>query len=304
MSIKMDGKLVAHQIKSTVKEYIERNNAHLDLTIVQVGNNSASNTYIKNKVKACEEVGIQSTVLRYENIDEYDRCVDIPDTLKHITGTGAMLQLPLPKGWDENYFVNLIPSRQDADCLTEASLGKFYSSSNPYIAPCTAQGIIDLLDFYNIDIEGKRALVIGRSNIVGRPIAHLLETRNATVTLAHSKTRRSDLLRLFAISDIVITAVGKPDFITEEDAYQYNKDYRHDFYSYFETKSNRVIIDVGINRDENGKLCGDLSEDFKAKYSEYYSPVPGGVGPLTVANLLYNTVKLHHQEHKNDQDNV
>lgn len=300
MSVKMDGKLVAHQIKSTVKEYIERNNAHLNLTIVQVGNNPASNTYIRNKVKACEEVGIESTVLKYENPDEYDRCVEIPDTLKHITGTGAMLQLPLPKGWDENYFVNLIPSRQDADCLTEASLGKFYSSNNPYIAPCTAQGIIDLLDFYNIEIEGKRALVIGRSNIVGRPIAHLLETRNATVTLAHSKTRRSDLLRLFAISDIVIVAVGKPNFITEEDAYQYNKDYRHDFYSYFNTKQTRVIIDVGINHDENGKLCGDLSEEFKSKYSEYYSPVPGGVGPLTVANLLYNTVKLHHQEHKDD----
>lgn len=300
MSIKMDGKLVAHQIKSTVKEYIERNNAHLNLTIVQVGNNPASNTYIKNKVKACEEVGIESTVLKYENHDEYDRCVEIPDTLKHITGTGAMLQLPLPTGWDENYFVNLIPSRQDADCLTEASLGKFYSSNNPYIAPCTAQGILDLLDFYNIDIEGKRALVIGRSNIVGRSIAHLLETRNATVTLAHSKTRRSDLLRLFAISDIVIVAVGKPNFITEEDAYQYNKDYRHDFYSYFNTKQNRVIIDVGINHDEDGKLCGDLSEEFKSKYSEYYSPVPGGVGPLTVANLLYNTVKLHHHEHKDD----
>lgn len=300
MSRILDGKIVAHQIKSTVKEYIERNDAHLNLTIVQVGDNPASNTYIRNKIRACEEVGIQSTVLKFDNLDEYDRCVDIPDFLKHITGTGAMLQLPLPPGWDESYFVNLIPSRQDADCLTNESLGKFYSSSNLYIAPCTAQGIIDLLDFYNIDLEGKRALVIGRSNIVGRPIAHLLETRNATVTLAHSKTSRSDLLRLFAISDIVITAVGRPNFITEEDASQYNKDYRHDFYSYFETKSNRIIIDVGINRDENGKLCGDLSEEFKAKYSAAYSPVPGGVGPLTVANLLYNTVKLHHQEHKND----
>ena len=300
MSVKMNGKLVAQQIKATVKEYIERNNAHLNLTIVQVGDNTASNTYVKNKVKACKEVGIQSTVLKYENSDEYDRCVDVPDTLKHVTGTGAMLQLPLPQGWDENYFVNLIPTQQDADCLTEANLGKFYSSNNPYIAPCTAQGIIDLLDFYNIDIEGKRALVIGRSNIVGRPIAHLLETRNATVTLAHSKTRRNDLLRLFAISDIVIVAVGKPKFITEEDVWQYSKDHRYNFYSYFNTKQHRVIIDVGINRDEEGKLCGDLSEDFKAKYSEYYSPVPGGVGPLTVANLLYNTVKLHHQEHRDD----
>lgn len=300
MSVKMDGKLVAHQIKSTVKEYIERNNAHLNLTIVQVGDNPASNTYIRNKVKACEEVGIESTVLKYDNLDEYDRCIDIPDTLKHITGTGAMLQLPLPRGWDENYFVNLIPSRQDADCLTEAGLGKFYSSNNPYIAPCTAQGIIDLLDFYNIDIDGKRALVIGRSNIVGRPIAHLLETRNATVTIAHSHTRRSELLHLFAMSDIVIVAVGKPEFITEDDAWQHYKDYRHEFYSSFDIIKNRVIIDVGINRDEDGKLCGDLSEEFKANYSEYYSPVPGGVGPLTVANLLYNTVKLHHQEHKND----
>lgn len=294
----LDGKVVAHQIKSAVKEYVERNNAHLDLTIVQVGDNPASNTYIRNKVNACEECGIHSTVLKYENPDEYDCCVDIPDTLKYITGTAAMLQLPLPQGWDESYFSNLIPSNQDADCLTAESLGKFYASNNPYIAPCTAQGVLDILDFYGIDIEGKRALVIGRSNIVGKPVAHLLSSRNATVTVAHSKTPRSQLLRLFATSDIVVVAVGKPNFITEEDAYQYNKDYRHDFYSYFETKSNRVIVDVGINRDENGKLCGDLSEEFKAKYSAAYTPVPGGIGPLTVANLLYNTVKLHQKHSK------
>lgn len=290
MSTILDGRIAAAAIKNDLKVLCQ--DKLIKLTIFQVGNNPASNTYIQNKVKACEEVGISSEVVKFSEPDEYDRCVGIPHALRNTHSTGAMLQLPLPTGWHEDYFVNLIPANRDADCLTHEGLGKFYSNNKPPISPCTAQGIIDLLDYYKIDIAGKRALVIGRSNIVGRPIAHLLETRDATVTLAHSKTPKNELLRLFAVSDIVVVAVGKPNFITEADAEQYNKNWQYDFYSYFNTNTNRVIIDVGINRDDNGKLCGDLSEEFKSKYSAAYTPVPGGVGPMTVAELLKNTYQL------------
>ena len=288
----LDGKIVAESIKEKVKEYVSGEINPVKLTIVQVGDNPASNTYVKNKINACNECGIDSEVLKYAEPTEHDRCMFIPADLS-ATENPIMLQLPLPQGWDESYFTNLIPSKYDADCLTNLSLGKFYTSNNPQLAPCTPQGIIDILDYYNIALQGKRALVIGRSNIVGKPIAHFLTSRNATVTVAHSKTPRDELLRLFATSHIVVSAVGIPEFITEEDAYQYFKDNRHDFYNSFDTIKDRVIIDVGINRNSEGKLCGDFSEEFKAKYSHDYTPVPGGVGPLTVANLLYNTVKLY-----------
>ena len=285
------GKPVADEIKQDLKKKIEDEHLDIKLTIFQVGDNQASNTYVRNKVKACEEVGITSEVVKLED-DDYNHYQLLPKYLEEEKADGVMLQLPLPANWSEKFLTNLIDLEQDADCLTTAALGEFYSSNKPSIAPCTAQGIIDILDYYGIDIAGKRALVIGRSNIVGKPIAHLLTCRNATVTIAHSKTRKDDLLRLFATSQIVVIATGNINTISEEDAYQYHKDYRHDFYKDFNVIQDRVIIDVGINRDENGKLCGDLSEEFKSKYSSAYSPVPGGVGPLTVTNLLLNTYKL------------
>ena len=262
------------------------------LTIYQVEGNSASDIYVRNKVRACDKIGLKSEVIKLDN-DDSAKYTFLPKYLTEHTSGAAMLQLPLPDGWDEAYFTNLINPAVDADCLTHQNLGAFYASKNPHLSPCTAQGIIDILDFYNIEISGKRALVIGRSNIVGKPIAHLLTCRNATVTIAHTKTKKDDLLRFFATSDLIIVATGQPDTITEDDAYQYSKDYRHDFYNSFSTLKNRVIIDVGINRDKDGKLCGDLSEDFKAKYSSAYSPVPGGVGPLTVANLIKNAIQLN-----------
>ena len=296
----LDGKLVAAHVQEKVKEYIAETNAHLDLTIVQVGNSPASNTYVNNKIKACNACGITSKVIKFAAPTPLDAHHNIIDTLKNTNSTAIMLQLPLLEGWPEGKYINTINPNKDADCLTEVSLGAFYTSNDPEFAPCTAQGVIDLLDYYKIDVQGKRVLVIGRSNIVGKPVAHLLTCRNATVTVAHSKTRRSDLVRMFATAHIVVVAAGVPNLLTEEDALQYTKDYRHDYYNSFATIEDRVIIDVGINRTAEGKLCGDLSEDFKSKYSRMYSPVPGGVGPLTVANLLYNTVKLHRKATKVD----
>lgn len=293
----LDGKLVAQAIKNEVKGYIESCPDNISLTIFQVGDNPASNTYIKNKCKACEDVGIKSSIIKVPadyNSTRLENDLDI----ESISSDGVMLQLPLPEGFNERTLLNAINYRADADCLTTRALGEFYASNNPEIAPCTAQGIIDILDYYGIPIEGQRVLVIGRSNIVGKPVSHLLTARNATVTVAHSRTLRSDLLRLFATSDIVISATGKINIIDEEDAYQYSKDYRHDFYNSFGAKMDRVIIDVGINRDENGKLCGDFSEEFKKKYSAAYTPVPGGVGVVTVAELLKNTIKLHNNNTK------
>ena len=265
------GKPVAEMIKDQVRDSL----IPLSLTIVRVGNNPASEVYVRNKVKACEEVGIESKVIHFPDPDEFDRCQGIPNALLGYCNKtdGIMLQLPLPEGWDEDYFINNIDEAQDADCLTTGNLGKFYSSSRPKLTPCTAQGIIDILDYYDVDIEGKHAVVIGRSNIVGRPVAHLLETRNATVTICHSRTK--DLEKYTKDADILVVAIGKPKFITKD-----------------MVKHGAVVIDVGINRDENNKLCGDVDFDSVKEIAGGITPVPGGVGPLTVANLLLNTYKL------------
>lgn len=271
MALILDGKAVAQTIKDEIfHNYCDQD---IKLTIIQVGNNPASNTYVRNKQRACDEVGIESEVIKL-GLEEYERCQLLPMYLKKNSADGVMLQLPLPEGWDEHYFTNLIPRRQDADCLTTASLGEFYASNNPDIAPCTAQGIIDLLDYYNIPIEGKYAVVVGRSNIVGKPIAHLLTCRNATVTVCHSKT--PNLSEYTKQADILVVAIGKPKYITSD-----------------MVKNGAVVIDVGINRDENGKLCGDVDFEQVAPVVSAITPVPGGVGPMTVAELLKNTIKLH-----------
>lgn len=271
MALILDGKKVAQIIKDEI--FHTYGAEDIKLTIFQVGDNPASNTYVRNKQRACDEVGIESDVIKL-GIEEYERCQLLPKYLKENNADGIMLQLPLPKGWDEHYFTNLIPQKQDADCLTTASLGEFYASNNPDIAPCTAQGIIDLLDYYNLSIEGKHAVVVGRSNIVGKPIAHLLTCRNATVTVCHSKT--PNLSEYTRHADILVVAIGKPKYITSD-----------------MVKDGAVVIDVGINRDENGKLCGDVDFEQVAPIASAITPVPGGVGPMTVAELLKNTVKLY-----------
>jgi methylenetetrahydrofolate dehydrogenase (NADP+)/methenyltetrahydrofolate cyclohydrolase len=273
MALRLDGKKVAQIIKDEI--FHTYGAEDIKLTILQVGDNPASNTYVRNKQRACDEVGIESDVIKL-GIEEYERCQLLPKYLKENNADGIMLQLPLPKGWDEHYFTNLIPQKQDADCLTTASLGEFYASNNPDIAPCTAQGIIDLLDYYNLPIEGKHAVVVGRSNIVGKPIAHLLTCRNATVTVCHSKT--PNLSEYTKQADILVVAIGKPKYITAD-----------------MVKDDAVVIDVGINRDENGKLCGDVDFEQVAPIVSAITPVPGGVGPMTVAELLKNTVKLYNK---------
>ena len=276
MALILDGKAVAQKIKDEI--FNTYGAKDIKLTIFQVGDNPASNTYVRNKQRACDEVGIESEVVKLE-ADDYTRYQLLPKYLREDTSDGVMVQLPLPKEWDEHFFLNLISESQDADCLTDKSLGKFYSSNNPDLAPCTAQGIIDILDYYNIPIEGKRAVVVGRSNIVGKPVAHLLTCRNATVTVCHSKTQ--NLSELTKQADILVVAIGKAKYVTAD-----------------MVKPGAVVIDVGINRDENGKLCGDVDFERVKEVASAITPVPGGVGPTTIAELLRNTIKLWKQNNK------
>ena len=208
----------------------------------------------------------------------------------------VILQLPVPSYVDAGELIERIPYWKDVDGLTIAQKGRFEAIPKrchilDALIPCTPQGVIELIDEYVPfeNLKGKNALVIGRSELVGKPVAKMLLDANMTVTIAHSKTPKFDLLRAFANADLVVSAAGVPNLITEEDALQFWKDNRHYLCGSFEFKNKRIIVDVSINRDENGKLCGDFSEEFKQKYSEYYTPVPGGVGPMTVAMLMFNT---------------
>lgn len=256
-----------------------------DLAIVHIGDDPASKVYMNNKRKACEKIGMTCLIHKFEKTDSYEQIASGINNLNKLDYVkGIILQLPIISDVlteDEKIkLTKMISPIKDVDGFLTDSI----------YTPCTPKGILRLLDSVKEETgSGKIALVIGRSDIVGKPIAKLLLDRNYTVIQAHSKTPKERLLRMFSFSDVVISAVGKKDLLTEEDAYQYFKDNRHDFYGNLENKRDRIIIDVGINRDENGKLCGDFSESFKEKYSEYYTPVPGGVGPMTVAMLIENT---------------
>jgi methylenetetrahydrofolate dehydrogenase (NADP+)/methenyltetrahydrofolate cyclohydrolase len=290
----INGKFVSTELKKNLKIQVEQFVASYGrapcLAVIIVGDDPASTIYVRNKHKACLEVGMNSMQIELPKETTQMEIINIINNLNNDTEVdGILVQLPLPKHIDEQTVINTINPNKDVDAFHPINVGKILIGNYDFL-PCTPAGIIELFDAYGIDITGKRALVIGRSNIVGKPMSLLLTERNATVTLAHSKTHRDLLLRLFATSDIVIVAVGKPNFITENDAWQYLKDYRHDFYRDFNVIQNRIIIDVGINRDANGKLCGDLPEEFKQKYSLMYTPVPGGVGPMTIAILLKNTL--------------
>ena len=274
MALILDGKAVAQKIKDEI--FHTYGAEDVKLTIFQVGDNPASNVYVRNKQRACDEVGIESEIVKLMPNDSV-KDFGLKKRIQECSSDALMVQLPLPYGWDEHFYLNCIDTSKDADCLTDEALGKFYSSNNPSIAPCTAQGIIDILDHYNISIEGKHAVVVGRSNIVGKPVAHLLTCKNATVTVCHSKT--PNLSEFTKQADILVVAIGKPKYITAD-----------------MVKPGAVVIDVGINRDENGKLCGDVDFEQVASVVSAITPVPGGVGPMTVAELLKNTVKLHKEK--------
>ena len=271
----LDGKLVANEIGNTLKEEIlarsDKRPPHL--VIISVGDDPASKVYVRNKIKKAEELGIEVDHLIYDSDDSPQRVMDYIDMLNYADRVdGIMIQLPLPKGWDEREIIDCINPAKDVDGLTTINIGKLRSGQS-CIKPCTAAGVMDLLDYYHIPVEGKDVTIIGRSNIVGKPLADLMMATGATVTQCHSKTTSIQYHTQGA--DIIISAVGKPKFLTDTHILPMTD----------------AIIDVGINRDENGKLCGDVDFDSVKDLTDAITPVPGGVGPMTVIELMKNTVE-------------
>lgn len=271
----IDGKAISTQIKDELKqkaaEY-KANGVNICLCVIQVGDNPASTTYVRNKKKGCEYIGIDS--LSYElpeSTTEEELLKLIDDLNKDAKVNGILVQLPLPKHINEDKVIKAISPLKDVDGFHPESVGALCIGQKGFVS-CTPAGIIQLLMRSNIDIAGKECVVLGRSNIVGKPMSILMLRENATVTIAHSKTQ--NLKEVCKRADILIVAIGKPLFVNSE----YVKD-------------GAVVIDVGINRDENNKLCGDVDYDDVFDKCSYITPVPGGVGPMTIAMLLNNCIE-------------
>ena len=267
-------KKIKDSIKTTINCLTEEGRRKPCLVTILVGDNPASKVYVANKEKACNEVGILPIVERCdENITEESLLYLIKMYNDNKYVDGILVQLPLPQHINEENVLKAIDPKKDVDGFHPDNVAKLWLGQD-CIKPCTPQGIIDLIDYSGVDLEGKHVVVLGRSNIVGLPVTKMCLDRNATVTVCHSRT--ANLVEITRTADVLIVAIGKPKFVTAdmigEDA---------------------VVIDVGINRDENGKLCGDVDFEYVSKYAKYITPVPGGVGPMTIACLLKNTIKCY-----------
>ena len=270
----IDGKLISSQIKSELADdvkILKAQGVHICLCVIQVGNDPASSVYVKNKKKGCELIGIDSESYELPEETTEEELLDLIDRLNNDDRiTGILVQLPLPKHINEDAVIEKISPLKDVDGFNPISVGNLCIGKEGFVS-CTPVGIIELLKRSNIEIEGKECVVLGRSNIVGKPMSLLMLRENATVTIAHSKTK--DLKEVCKRADILIVAIGKSRFITSE-----------------YVKEGAVVIDVGINRGEDGKLCGDVNYDDVFDKCSYITPVPGGVGPMTIAMLLKNCV--------------
>ena len=275
MGIILDGKQLSQKIKEELKvevDLLKQKGINPKLAVIMVGNDKGSAVYVKNKSKACEKVGIEFEEFLFDENITMDELLETIDKLnKDDSINGILLQSPIPKHLDELKAFNRIAPEKDVDGFNPVNVGNLSIGRDCFIS-CTPYGIVKLLEHYNIETEGKNAVVIGRSNIVGKPMMQCLLEKNATVTVCHSRTK--NLEEYTKKADILVAAIGKPKFVTEN-----------------MVKENAVVIDVGINRMEDGKICGDVDfENVKEKVS-YITPVPGGVGPMTIALLLYNLVK-------------
>lgn len=271
----IDGKVISGLIKDELKEKVaayKEQGVEITLAVIQVGNDPASSVYVNNKKKACEYIGMKSLAYELPEETTQEELLNIIHDLNSRDDVnGILVQLPIPKHIDEDLIIKTIDPKKDVDGFHPQSVGAL-SIGQPGFVSCTPAGIIQLLKRSNVDIEGKECVVIGRSNIVGKPMALLMLRENATVTVAHSRTK--DLKEVAKRADILIAAIGKPKFI--------NKEY---------VKDGAVIIDVGIHRMENGKLCGDVDFDDVIDTVSAITPVPGGVGPMTIAMLMNNCVE-------------
>ena len=271
----IDGKKVSARIKEELKKQVANLKAEgksVGLAVMIVGNNSASRVYVDNKKKACAEIGIYSEEYALPEETTQEEILEIIDMLnKKDDIDGILVQLPLPKHIDEKAVINAIDPKKDVDAFHPVNVGKIMIGDFDFV-PCTPAGVMELIKESGIDVTGKECVVIGRSNIVGKPQAMLLLHSNATVTICHSKT--VDLKEVTKRADVLVAAVGIAKFVKAD-----------------MVKEGAVVIDVGMDRDENGKLCGDVDFDDVVNVASAITPVPGGVGPMTIAMLMKNTVK-------------
>ena len=273
MAIILNGKKLRDKILEGLRVKISSFAVKPKLVVILVGDDPASQIYVGNKQKCAEKIGIISEVINYPASTEEKVLIDKINELNNDDSVHAILvQLPLPEHISKENIMNAIAPQKDVDGFTPYNFGRLFSGEIPYVYPCTPKGILLLLDEYGINIEGKHAVVVGRSNIVGRPMSQMLLNKNATVTVCHSRT--TNLAQITKTADILVSAVGKNIIKGEM------------------LKSDCVVVDVGIFKDESGKLRGDVDFDSSSKIASYISPVPGGVGPMTIASLMLNTVEL------------
>ncbi|MFJ8237015.1 bifunctional methylenetetrahydrofolate dehydrogenase/methenyltetrahydrofolate cyclohydrolase FolD [Ureibacillus sp. NPDC094379] len=271
----INGKEIGQEIRKSVEQrvtHLKEQGITPGLAVILVGENPASQTYVRNKQKSCEAIGIFSELIKLpaevteDELLEQIRSLNIREDIH-----GILVQLPLPKHINEDEVIATISPEKDVDGFSPVSVGKMMLGQETFL-PCTPFGVMKLLEYTGIDVAGKHAVVVGRSHIVGKPMGQLLLQKDATVTYTHSKTK--DLPSITKQADILIAAVGRPNFITKE-----------------HIKEGAVVIDVGINRDENNKLIGDVNFSDVDGTASYITPVPGGVGPMTITMLLFNTVQ-------------
>jgi methylenetetrahydrofolate dehydrogenase (NADP+) / methenyltetrahydrofolate cyclohydrolase len=271
----IDGKKIAAHYRNSITEEVkqlQQKGLVPGLAVILVGENSASQTYVRMKRKTCEEMGIHSVLVEYSEQVSESVLLDKIDQLNDDSSIhGILVQLPLPEGIQTEKVIERISPDKDVDGFHPVNIGRMMIGEDAFL-PCTPYGILKMLQFENIDPSGKHAVVIGRSNIVGKPAGQLLLRENATVTYCHSKTE--DLASHIRKADILIAAAGRAKFIHGKDI-----------------KPGAVVIDVGMNRDKEGKLCGDIDFDSAKDIAGFITPVPGGVGPMTITMLMYNTVK-------------
>ena len=275
MSTVINGRELADQMQAEIQKDVEKmtqQGIQPGLVVLLVGENPASQTYVRNKERAAAKIGILSKVEKLpETISEEELLAEIDKYNQDSRFHGILVQLPLPKHIDEEKILLAIDPKKDVDGFHPMNLGRLFVGK-PEMIPCTPYGIMKMFEAYDIDLTGKRAVIIGRSNIVGKPMAQLLLMKNATVTIAHSKTEH--LAEVAKEADILVVAIGRGDFVTKEFV-----------------KPGAVVIDVGMNRNQEGKLIGDVAFDEVSEIASYITPVPKGVGPMTITMLMYQTVE-------------
>lgn len=275
----LDGKTLSKEIQEEIRLEVEKLDKKPHLAVVLVGEDSASKIYVNTKNRTCERLGFKSTVINFpETVSEEDLKLKIRELNNDEDVNAILIQLPLPAHIDTNNCIKEISPIKDVDGFTPENLGAIIRGQEPFAYPCTPYGIITILKKYNIQIAGKHAVIVGRSNIVGKPVSLMLLKENATVTMCHSKTE--NLAEITKTADILISATGKR-VITKD-----------------MVKKGATVIDVGIIRNAEGKLEGDVDFENVKDVAEYITPVPGGVGPMTIASLMKNTLSLFYKQQK------